>query len=241
LVAEFDERAEKMKDEDYEKLEVPPCDVKAIQNSPNGVSDFWQRALVNHSIGAMISEKDRPILGYLLNIELELHSEDKGEGFDLIFTFAPNSYFDGTELKVEMYKRHGMAEKKECTEIQWKEGCNPTVKKQKKKKKGKKVTVEVKQDSFFNFFKSIDPENSKKDENEGDDDEEDHEDEQGQLQDDLDTADQIKEDLIPLALEYYLGVIEEEGADSEGEDDDGDDEEHDNKKPKKSKKGGAGA
>lgn len=30
LVAEFDERAIKMKDEDYEKVDVTPCDVKAI-------------------------------------------------------------------------------------------------------------------------------------------------------------------------------------------------------------------
>ena len=30
LIELFDERAEKMKDEDYDKLEVEPCDVKAI-------------------------------------------------------------------------------------------------------------------------------------------------------------------------------------------------------------------
>lgn len=30
LIAQFDERAKKMKDEDYDKLEVNPCDVKAI-------------------------------------------------------------------------------------------------------------------------------------------------------------------------------------------------------------------
>lgn len=30
LIAEFDKRAEKMKDEDYEKVEVSPCDVKSI-------------------------------------------------------------------------------------------------------------------------------------------------------------------------------------------------------------------
>ena len=46
------------------------------------------KALLNHPMGEMVSEKDRPILGYLQNIELELHDEEKGEGFDLIFTFA---------------------------------------------------------------------------------------------------------------------------------------------------------
>lgn len=34
LIAAFDERAEQMKDEDFDKIELTPCDVKAIQNSP---------------------------------------------------------------------------------------------------------------------------------------------------------------------------------------------------------------
>jgi hypothetical protein len=54
-----------MKDDDYDKLEVTPCDVKSIQNSPNGVHDFWIRTMLNHPIGQMVTEKDRPILGYL--------------------------------------------------------------------------------------------------------------------------------------------------------------------------------
>ena len=35
LIEEFAKRAREMKDEDYEKLEVVPCDVKAIQNNHN--------------------------------------------------------------------------------------------------------------------------------------------------------------------------------------------------------------
>lgn len=119
LVKEFDERAQKVKDEDYDKLEVTPCDVKSIQNSKMGVSDFWMRALINHPLGHVITEKDRPILGYLQNIELDLHEEDKGDGFDLIFTFAPNSYFDGTEIKCEFYKKEVIEQKKICTPIAW--------------------------------------------------------------------------------------------------------------------------
>jgi hypothetical protein len=97
IIAEFDERATQMKDEDYAKLEVTPCDVKTIQNIPMGVSDFWIKAMINHSVGAMITEKDRPILGYLSNIELDLHKE--GHGYDLIFTFLANNYFKGTEIR----------------------------------------------------------------------------------------------------------------------------------------------
>lgn len=128
LIKQFDERAEQMIDEDYKKLEVTPCDVKPIQNSPSGVSDFWVRAMINHPIGQSISDKDRPILGYLQNIELELHDEEKGQGYDLIFRFEPNSYFEGTEIKKEVYQKHkGMTDRTVSTEIKWKDNCDPTM------------------------------------------------------------------------------------------------------------------
>jgi len=50
-----------MKDDDYEKLEINPCDVKSIMKG-QGVSDFWIRAILAHGIGATVTEKDRPIL-----------------------------------------------------------------------------------------------------------------------------------------------------------------------------------
>ena len=93
LISDFEQRVKEMKDDDYEKVEVMPCDVKSIQNSKLGVSDFWSKALLNHPLGSMITEKDRPILGYLVNLQLDLHTDDKGSGYDLIFTFDNNSYF----------------------------------------------------------------------------------------------------------------------------------------------------
>ena len=54
-------------------------------------------------------------------------------------------------------------------------------------------------------------------------------------------GEQIKDDLVPLALEYYLGVIELEDPDMEDEDDGGDDDSDDGKPKKKGgKKGGQG-
>lgn len=41
LIDMFDERAIKMKDSDYDKIEIEPIDCKAIQNTPVGVCDFW--------------------------------------------------------------------------------------------------------------------------------------------------------------------------------------------------------
>jgi hypothetical protein len=54
-------------------------------------------------------------------------------------------------------KKMGSCDRTVSTEIKWKDACNPTLKKQKKKKKGKKVTVEVRAESFFNLFEEIDP------------------------------------------------------------------------------------
>jgi hypothetical protein len=114
---------------------------------------------LNHNIGALISEKDRPIIGYLINIELDLHSESLGEGYDLIFTFSPNSYFEGTVIRKQLFmKTKGVLDKTTSTPITWKASCNPTVMKKKKKRGGKKVNVEVKTDSFFNIFNTLDPE-----------------------------------------------------------------------------------
>lgn len=189
LIKEFEERATKMKDADYDKLEVAPCDVKSIQNIPKGVSDFWIKAMINHPVGNMISEKDRPILGYLANIELDLHKE--GEGYDLIFTFLPNSYFAGTTIKKTLTcKDKGILDQTTSTKIQWKDACNPTIKKQKKKKGGKKVNVEVKCESFFNFFNDIVPDESAQKPSDKDDEEPTDLDEiHEKLADDLDMAD----------------------------------------------------
>ena len=65
------------------------------------------------------------------------------------------------------------------------------------------------------------------------------------MDDQQEIGDQIKDDLVPLALEYYLGVIDFEEEDDSDDDSDGkkdgsDDEDEDGakKKKKKSKKGG---
>jgi nucleosome assembly protein 1-like 1 len=69
LLQEYGKRAEELKDDDYPKIEVGPCDVKDIQNTTAGVSGFWLKAMLNHpGISRIIQEKDRPILMYLVDI-----------------------------------------------------------------------------------------------------------------------------------------------------------------------------
>lgn len=127
-------------------------------------------------------------------------------------------------------KSKGMVDKMESTKIDWNDGCDPTKKKVQKKKKGKKVKMEVKQESFFNFF-TDEPE--EKDKGEGKEDEDEFEDPEDALKDEHgEMAEWFKDDLVPLALEYYLGVIE---ADADDEDDEfgGDDDSDDDGAPKK--------
>ena len=95
------------------------------------------------------------------------------------------------------------------------------------------MTNTVKADSFFNFFETVEAaEGPKKSTAGNEDDSDDEENKIGQQMDhDFDMGNDIKDDLIPLALEYYLGVIEK--ADSDDEDGDDDDDDDDEPKPKK--------
>lgn len=121
-----------------------------------------------------------------------------------------------------------MIEKCEGTEIAWKDGKDVTKKKIKKKskKKGgqnKAVTKVVEQESFFNFFKTIvmpdEKELAEKEAvaKEGDEEEKDV----GELMDaDFDIGNEFKDQIIPLALEYFLEVIQEDEEGCEGCSDD---------------------
>jgi len=197
--------------------------------------------LAHSSLSLEVTEKDRPILAYLDDIKLELHED--GFGYSLTFGFEENSYFSGTELKKTfVMTKPNVVEKCVGTGIEWAAGCDPTKEKKKKKVKqggkNKTVTTQVKCDSFFNFFETVeaaDMDKKKAPENSDDDDEENKLGEQ--MDHDFDLGNDIKDDIVPLALEYYLGVIEkEEPEDSDEEDPEDDDSDDGEKKSKKSKK-----
>ena len=277
-LAQFNVRAKELDDEDFKKLEVQSCDVKDIQNCPTGVPGFWLRSMLNHGgISRLIQEKDRPILMHLQDIDCKLH--DPGYGFDLIFTFEKNDYFKNEKLsKSFTMERQNMIEKCEGSEIEWKDGKDVTKKKIKKKQKAKKgkpgqtITKVVEQESFFNFFKTREMPDEKelaegkitpKEKGEDDEDGVGEKDAAELMDEDFDLGNEFKDQLIPLALEYYLEVIEEDDEDGcededcedddcpdtsckpkkggkKGKDSDGDDDEEDQKPAKGSKKGGKG-
>lgn len=54
--------------------------------------------MMNHpKIGAKISDKDKLMLRHLKDIKSKLH--DHGYGFDIIFEFEHNPYFEPTIIK----------------------------------------------------------------------------------------------------------------------------------------------
>lgn len=111
---------------------------------------------------------------------------------------------------------NNVIDKCEGCEISWTAGSDPTkMKKKKKQKKGGKktnVTVTVRCESFFNFFETIDANDEEEAEKEKNDEDEEGEDNDigSRMDADYDLGSAFKDDLIPLALEYYLGVIEQD-------------------------------
>ena len=128
------------------------------------------------------------------------------------------------------------------TPITWAAGADVTKTKKKKGKGNKKKTVTVKQDSFFNFFETVEVDKMSTKEAE-DEDGDDKGSDAEQMDEDFELGNSIKDDLVPLALEYYLGVIEQENdEDEDGYGDEGSDsDEAPAKKPKKAKKMPEGA
>lgn len=185
--------------------------------------EFWLKAMRNNTmIATMIFDQDFELLKSLIDIR---HiSEESSDNFTIEFHFTENSYMHNTVLtKKFIMGANDEPKKGEGTEIKWK-GASLTqkIKKTKKRGKNKKVGTKVEEiPSFFLFFKTVTDEDEREDEED--------EDELGDaLEDDYETGCEFRDELIPNAVYYYLGVMEEE------EDDDSDDEPGDQKpKPKK--------
>ena len=179
--------------------------------------------------------------------KIENVSEEGTNNFEIIFHFYPNDYFENDVLKVKFFMiDENEPERTEGTEIKWKEGKDITKKtiqkKQKNKKTGKTrtVTKTVDAESFFNFFKTINPQAEA-----GDGEEEGGEEDEllERLQINFDIAATIQEEIISYHLEYYLGLRTGdegfEGMPGIGEEDEEDDDDDEDDKPAKPKGKGA--
>jgi nucleosome assembly protein 1-like 1 len=172
------------------------------------------------------------VLKYLK--ELTVDFKDNGS-FTLNFYFNTNEFFEHDVLTREFVldTEKQSISKINSTKIEWKgDDNNPTIEKKKKKIKNKKskdtkiVTKYEEVESFFNFFKDYDIANvdkkAKKDK-EDDYDEEDEVPEDEIIEEEYDLGLFIKEELIPYAIEYYLGVVKDDNECDEDYDEDDED------------------
>ncbi|MCJ1424596.1 hypothetical protein MMC29_002484 [Sticta canariensis] len=222
-----------------------------------GIPEFWLSAMKNQvSLAELITDRDEAALKVLTDIRMEYLDKP---GFRLIFEFGENEFFSNkTITKTYYYQEESgyggdfIYDHADGDKIDWKAGKDLTVRIESKKQRNKntKQTRVVKKtvptESFFNFFDPPKAPGVDEDEAESDDVEE-------RLELDYQLGEDIKEKLIPHAIDWFTGEalqFEEldedlEEGDFEDEDDEEDDdlseerdddeeseEEDDNSKPK---------
>jgi len=186
------------------------------------------------SLAEMITDRDEAALKDLTDVRMEYLDKP---GFRLIFEFAENDFFSNkTITKTYFYQNESgyggdfIYDHAEGDKIDWKSGKDLTVRIESKKQRNKntKQTRVVKKtvptESFFNFFS---PPKAPTDE----DDDDAASDIEERLELDYQLGEDIKEKLIPRAIDWFTGeALQFEELDEEmeeGDFEDEDDEEDD--------------
>lgn len=235
-----------------EKAEKPAESNEAVK----GIPEFWLSAMKNQiSLAEMITDRDEGALKHLTDIRMEYLDKP---GFRLIFEFDENEYFTNkTITKTYFYQNESgyggdfIYDHAEGDKINWKEGKDLTVRVEQKKQRNKSkslslqtspshigykqltwIKTDTKQtrivkktvptESFFNFFS---PPNapSEEDDDAASDIEE-------RLELDYQLGEDIKEKLIPRAIDWFTGEalafeeMDEEDFDEEDFEDDDDED-----------------
>ncbi|EGS20970.1 putative nucleosome assembly protein [Thermochaetoides thermophila DSM 1495] len=238
--------------EPAEKKEEKPAEAPKV----NGIPEFWLSAMKNQiSLAEMITDRDEGALKYLTDIRMEYLDKP---GFRLIFEFAENEYFTNKIITKTYYYQNESGyggdfiyDHAEGDKIDWKPGMDLTVRIEQKKQRNKttKQTRIVKKtvptESFFNFFSPPKPPT--------DDDDDAASDIEERLELDYQLGEDIKEKLIPRAIDWFTGEAlafeefdeddfneedfeddddEDDDASEDHDDDDESEEEEDGTKPK---------
>ncbi|KAJ5179630.1 hypothetical protein N7492_002840 [Penicillium capsulatum] len=201
-----------------------------------GIPEFWLSAMKNQiSLAEMITERDEEALKHLTDIRMEYLDRP---GFRLIFEFAENEFFTNKTIsKTYYYKDENgyggdfIYDHAEGSKIDWKDEKDLTLRLESKKQRNKNtkqtrvVKISVPTESFFNFFSPPQPPT--------DDDDTVASDIEERLELDYQLGEDIKEKLIPRAIDWFTGEalqFEELGDDMEAdefEDEDDEDEDED--------------
>ncbi|KAJ9500477.1 histone chaperone [Exophiala xenobiotica] len=220
-------------DEDDEEAE-PEADneEKTSTEDAKGIPEFWLSAMKNQiSLAELITDRDEEALRSLTDIRMEYLDRP---GFRLIFEFAPNDFFTNKTIsKTYFYREESgyggdfIYDHAEGDKVDWKAGKDLTVRVESKKQRNKntKQTRVIKKtvptESFFNFFA---PPVAPTDEDEVASDIEER------LELDYQLGEDIKEKLIPRAIDWFTGealAFEEfeDAEDAEFDDEDDEDDE----------------
>ncbi|KAK2936353.1 Nucleosome assembly protein NAP [Fusarium oxysporum f. sp. vasinfectum] len=160
------------------------------------------------SLAEMITDRDEAALKHLTDIRMEYLDKP---GFRLIFEFAPNDFFKNTTITKTYYYQNESGyggdfiyDHAEGDKIEWLPGKDLTVRVESKKQRNKNtkqtriVKKTVPTESFFNFFS---PPKAPTD----DDDEDAESDIEERLELDYQLGEDIKEKLIPRAIDWFTG------------------------------------
>ncbi|PHH73879.1 hypothetical protein CDD83_4656 [Cordyceps sp. RAO-2017] len=213
----------------------------------SGIPEFWLSAMKNQvTLAEMITDRDEAALKYLSDVRMEYLEKP---GFRLIFEFRPNEFFTNKIItKTYIYQNESgyggdfIYDHAEGDKIDWSAGKDLTVRVEAKKQRNKNtkqtriVKKTVPTESFFNFFSPPKPPTD--DDDAGDDDDA-ISDIEERLELDYQLGEDIKEKLIPRAIDWFTGealAFEEvddddlEAGDFEDDEDDDEDdlsEDHD--------------
>ncbi|KAL6305708.1 hypothetical protein BKA93DRAFT_730831 [Sparassis latifolia] len=211
---------------------------KDVTPSTSGIPEFWLTALRNHvGLSDIITDRDAAALKHLVDIRLSyLPASDPKPGFKLLFIFRPNEFFENEILeKTYLYQEEVgysgdfMYDRAIGTEIKWKEDKDLTkefeIKKQRNKNTNRTRLIRKARpaDSFFNFFSPPVP---------PDDDTELEDEELNELEEKLEVdyqiGEDIKEKVIPRAVDFFTGkALEYEDIDDDDDFEDIEDDEED--------------
>jgi nucleosome assembly protein 1-like 1 len=234
--AEEDEEEEEQKEGE---AAAKPEQKSDLPDDVAGIPEFWLSAMKNQvTFAEMITDRDEAALKHLIDVRMEYLDVP---GFRIIFEFAPNEFFSNKTLTKTYYYQTEVGysgdfiyDHAEGDQIEWIPGKDLTVRIEAKKQRNKTtkqtriVKKSVPTESFFNFFSP--PKPPKEEDEENDEEADIASDIEDRLELDYQLGEDIKEKLIPHAIDWFTGEalafeeLEDDELESGGFDEDDDDE-----------------